>query len=559
MAPFKNNLVRFRRYLPVALFDIIRKGRREFSVSWKRVPKGTMLRDFFSVAASIGFVFIPALLVGLIFAYLTQGRDTLILVMEKLSVGNPWALFCLLIGLFFWSVTSEFSVRYAIYISDNSGKNLTDERVYWRKTVQKALAGFFLLYPFILVIADLIYCFFLTDYIPLSERILSFGLSILLLSLLVLLQSQLYFHKFGSFAHGKYYSTILGERSLPDSEQRYVKKLYGIYEDFVFAMPNDSILLNPHRRNLQAFTREYNPKLPQDTAVFKPLYLVPSAFELVDRAEQPTKKGELYKWRYQIPASFYRTLHRQLRWLAISAILIFLIICFLPGDSPFFTFVAAPALICTAFACYCALYTGLLYIDKCLRRKRVLSLRLILVVILLGVSYFNADHPVRTMEAVTASRPLLSQHFNSWFASYKQKIDAQGNGAKKYPVIFLCAEGGALRTGAYSAMYLTALENQLANQYGIDFRNSVYAMSGVSGGALGIGVYHALAYRGPETSTKDGQTAAKGFFAYDSLSPIVGKMLFGDLLNLLIPVHINRLDRSIALEKSWEKAMDSSR
>jgi len=225
MLKIKPLLARIYYLLLGALLRIIRKGGKEFWISWKNMTKRAMLSDFFSVSASIGFVGIPALLVGVIFVCLSQGRDTLILVMEQTFAGSPWALLFLALSLCFWSVESEFSVRYAIYISDNTGKNLTDERVFWRKTVQKSLAGFFLLYPFLLILGDLIYCFYLTDYIPLGPRVFAFGISFLLLFLLMSVFCWLYFAKSGRFGHGKYLTTILGERSLPNIEQHYLRKL----------------------------------------------------------------------------------------------------------------------------------------------------------------------------------------------------------------------------------------------------------------------------------------------------------------------------------------------
>jgi hypothetical protein len=85
-------------------------------------------------------------------------------------------------------------------------------------------------------------------------------------------------------------------------------------------------------------------------------------------------------------------------------------------------------------------------------------------------------------------------------------------------------------------------------------------MSGVSGGSLGLGFFNAEAYlNSPADFIKtDSSSPAELFFRHDCLSPIVGKMFYGDLLNLFIPVHINRFDRAIALENSWEHAFQQT-
>ena len=145
-------------------------------------------------------------------------------------------------------------------------------------------------------------------------------------------------------------------------------------------------------------------------------------------------------------------------------------------------------------------------------------------------------------------------HFERWFTDYKKSFKDKPDSGK-YPVVFICAEGGAFRTGAYTAIFLDKLQKKLAAK-NIDLKRSVYAMSGVSGGSLGLGFFNATTYiNSPSDFIKQGSASpAELFFRHDCLAPIVGKMFYGDLLNLLIPVHINRFDRAIALENAWEYA-----
>ena len=551
----------FQHFIPA-----FKKGFVEIRISWKRLTLRVMAEDFIAIGSRIGFVVVPALVLGVAFVLLPQGLDTLLLVAEQLSVFQPSPLIFLLLALAVWSVISEFSVRYAIYISDNSGKNLNDARVYWRKTVQKILAAVFLMWPSFIVLCGFIYRFFSSSYMPLGMRLGCFGSCIVLVYLLMSVLSNIYFRKSGAASAGKYKRTWLGERSLPNEEQQYLRKLYGIYSEYIYSLPKPYSFKQPYKRRLAAFTNMFKKAnadfangFPQNAQVLIDNHRVPNAFVLNNEGKVFNGQGELYKWRYQIPASFFAGLHRQIKWFFGMSVLIFALVCTLSAQAPIFGWIGAPALICLAFACYTGLYIGFLYIDKSYKRKWLLSARFLLLIWLAGCSWFNADHPVRTLNEPAQERPMLVQNFERWFATYKQGIDHQqgGRAQQRYPVFFICAEGGALRTGAYSSLFLTGLESKFAAR-GLDFKGALFGMSGVSGGALGLGVYKAIAFQNKDKHnlSDHGQAAARRFFEYDALSPVTGKMLFGDFLSLFIPWPVSYFDRAAALEQSWEKAYE---
>lgn len=541
-----------------------KKGLFEVRFSFKRLKLRVLVHDFISVASNIGFVILPAFLVSFVFLLLPQGRDTLLLVIEHLSVWNFWPLFFLMLGITAWSMVSEFSVRYAIYISDNSGKNLSDERVKWRKTVQKLLAAFFLMWPSFIVFLGMVWSMLTATYMEKTPRFLCFSICLIIVYWLMSFLSNQYFRKSGKASAGVYLKTKFGERSLPDREQKYLRKLYGIYEDFVYTLPKPSNFQKPYKADLQKFSQNFTAsenafmaKFPQNPNVLIESRIVPKEFKLIDH-EKIIKGGELYKWTYQIPSSFYCGLHLQLKLFAGVATLLFILLSVIPGWWPVFSWIGAPALICLAFACYTGIYTGLLYLDKSLLRKWKISLRFLLVIILVTCSFYNQDHPLRTENNQVNPREAVVDHFDKWFLANqidleKEKINT--NQKKDYPVVFICAEGGALRTGAYTSLFLTSLSAKLEKEHHIDLRKNIFAMSGVSGGAVGLGLYNALTFennvRIPAASSVE---LSKRFFLHDTLSPIIGKMLFGDFLNLFLPVHIELFDRAIALEKSWEES-----
>jgi ABC-type multidrug transport system fused ATPase/permease subunit len=558
----------FLKVLAGSFVPAFQKGIFEIRFGFKRLAVRTLVHDFISVAANIGFVILPAFLIGFIFLLLPQGKDTLLLVVENLSAFKFLPLFFLLLGIFAWSMVSELSVRYAIYISDNSGKNLSDDRVAWRKTVQKLLAAAFLLWPSFIVFVSMFWCMLSATYMDKAPRFLCFGICFILIYWLMSFLSNLYFRKSGKASAGVYLKTRLGERSLPDREQKYLRKLYGIYQDFVYTLPKASSFQKGYKEELQHFsdyftksTRDFTEGFPQNPKVLIETRIVPAEFNLIDREKLLKGRGELYKWNYQIPALFYKGLHRQIKLFAGVSFLLFLLISFIPGWWPVFSWIGAPALICFAFACYTGIYAGLLYLDKSLFRNWKISVRLLLFIILILCSFYNQDHPVRMTDHKINKRETVLAQFNRWFINYKANIDKQkgkGNQQKKYPVVFICAEGGALRTGAYTSLFLSSLCAKLEKEQNIDFKKSIFAMSGVSGGAVGLGLYNALNFENnAQISSNVSVALSKKFFQHDTLSPIIGKMLFGDFLNLFLPFHINLFDRSIALEKSWEQSYQS--
>jgi len=544
------------------------KGIFEIRFSFKRLTLRTLVHDLISVASSIGFVIVPAFLVGFIFLLLPQGRDTLLLVVENLSAWNFWPLIFLMLGITAWSMVSELSVRYAIYISDNSGKNLSDDRVMWRKTVQKLLAAIFLLWPSFIVFVGMVWSMVTATYMEKIPRVLCFGVCFILIYWLMSFLSNKYFRKSGKASAGIYLKTKLGERSLPDQEQKYLRKLYGIYEDFIYTLPKPSNFQGPYKEDLLAFSKyftkskkDFTEGFPQNPKILIETRIVPAAFKLIDREKILKGRGELYKWTYEIPSIFYKGLHNQIKLFAGISLSVFILICFIPGDWSVFPWIGAPALICFAFACYTGIYMGLLYLDKSLLKKWKISVRFLLILILLLCSIYNQDHPVRMEQHKSNDRQTVVNQFDRRFVVYKENIDKQipkNKQLNKYPVVFICAEGGALRTGAYTSLFLAGLGAKLEKEHHVDFKKSIFAMSGVSGGAVGLGLYNALIFE----SNDDGSSAksvelSKRFFLRDSLSPIIGKMLFGDFLNLFLPWHVDLFDRSIALEKSWEKSYQS--
>ncbi len=488
--------------------------------------------------------------------------------MLNVRVGN---LFFLLLGVSLWSIVSEFGTRYSIYVSDNSGKSLSDERVNWRKTVQNVIADLFLMLPFFIVFIGFAIQYFQDNSISdKTQKNIGFGIPILLLYIVFNIIARFYF------------TPSRKHRMLPIHEWDWCNKLYGIYNDYVFQIRKANnfqplintnydlfvtIFLSASEKDKEAF--------PQNENYITAHSLVPKEFLFQEYKEDKDFNNDSrpvdsrYRWIYKIPNFFYRTLHKQLQYIVIISLIIFTIICFLPIGM--YKYIGAPGLVTIAFACWSGIWIGLIYTDYALLRNFHVSSRFIFLLLLILCSYINIDHPVRMNTdrnywmlndkdaTFFYSRLPLNEHFDKWFDNYKADTNmhyiVKNTNDTIYPVVFVCAEGGALRTGAFAAMTLPFLQDSLKNHFdSIDFKKTIYAFSGVSGGSVGLSYFNATEYLSKPEDLKDypHSELVKDFFSEDFLSPVLGKMFYGDILNLFRPSRIESFDRAIALEKAWE-------
>ncbi len=257
--------------------------------------------------------------------------------------------------------------------------------------------------------------------------------------------------------------------------------------------------------------------------------------------------------------------------------------------------IGAPGLLVLAFACWTGIYLGVLHIDYAIFRrgrpfqpgmprregplnktyieplynrvnwlKGQLSLRLFLFVLFVVSSAGNDDHPVRyNMQGYSDTRPGMVAHFRKWFLHYSRNgvmlRDRYDTSAQRdfYPVVFVCAEGGALRTGAYTSMMLGLIQDSLKQQ-GVDFKSTVYAYSGISGGSLGLAFFNTIAYMDDDHPLQYSYRAqGRKFFTTDYLSAVIARMCYSEIVQLVLPWHIEKFDRAIALEKNWEAGYEN--
>lgn len=129
------------------------------------------------------------------------------------------------------------------------------------------------------------------------------------------------------------------------------------------------------------------------------------------------------------------------------------------------------------------------------------------------------------------------------------------DGDKAFAVVLVSAEGGGIRAGLWTAGGLARLRDKHpASQHG--FADRVFAMSGASGGSLGIGLFAAMV----ADDLRCGRPEAPAFdrtadmLGRDFLAPTVSGYLFTDLVRPVLKLPWLEGDRAAYLERGWEES-----
>ncbi|MDR7298625.1 hypothetical protein J2X16_003988 [Pelomonas aquatica] len=125
------------------------------------------------------------------------------------------------------------------------------------------------------------------------------------------------------------------------------------------------------------------------------------------------------------------------------------------------------------------------------------------------------------------------------------------------PLLLVASEGGGVRAAYWTARMLAGLQDQ----HDGDWSRRIVAMSGVSGGAMGLAVWRACARsdRGGGTMT---DCVRQGFETLDPLSPLVAGLMFEDVWMRLLPTNwlcqahsgCGMRSRAMAFEREWMRA-----
>ena len=382
------------------------------------------------------------------FVELPQGKDIILLVIENLSKFDFRSLVSLLVGLIIWSVISEFGARYKIYVTDNSGISLTDERVNFRKEAQRTISTIYLLLPVSIVILSVI----IVSFINIKDWKLIIKWPFLIVVILLVLTFA-FLTKF--YLDDAYIARLRNSKAwfkVSYKELEWVNKLYSLYNDYILMVrksnnyrdndktPNPDIKNTYNHFDDLIKTLPTNHNDPNSIEKFPRNYLEDSELPPTDfsdvsfreDAEAPDfadgnfsmipNTDGYHRWIFKSNPSFFKTLHLQLYIIAISSLVFIILIStkFLIN----YKFIGSPALVCLSFGCWLGVYTGLFYIDSRYKYKIKISVRWLLVVWFFFVLFINHDRPVRNNKAsgFPTDRMPLKDHFNAWLVMIILKL-----------------------------------------------------------------------------------------------------------------------------------------
>lgn len=177
---------------------------------------------------------------------------------------------------------------------------------------------------------------------------------------------------------------------------------------------------------------------------------------------------------------------------------------------------------------------------------------LFLLAFILG---FGETHYVRTIDLQTnnnyESRPDVKTYLTAWL--HDRNISAMPD-STKYDMYFVMSNGGASRSGYWTAGVLGRLEDaSLIHDKTNRFSDHVFCVSGTSGGGVGVAAFFSL-LRNKELHT-DALYAksSKAFLKQDYFTYTFARMLGPDFFNYIFHLSAAK-DRAAALEMSFEES-----
>jgi predicted acylesterase/phospholipase RssA len=234
------------------------------------------------------------------------------------------------------------------------------------------------------------------------------------------------------------------------------------------------------------------------------------------------------------PAKFIWAKQGKWIWFRFFVLtIVFSLVVIFPVRFP--QWLGASAIILFALGSWLVIATLLDYAEKRFRFPFTFTI----VTMIIGFSFFNNNHEIRTITKVEDTRLGLEEHFGNW---YSHKIETNGD---TIPVILVAGQGGGVR----SAYWMSQVLSELTEAYP-QFEEHTYAYSAVSGGSLGVATYKGLA----RNQVSDLKEASHKVLSKDFLSPVSSWLVVPDLVQKFLPFPVHSVDRAKALEYSWERA-----
>ena len=200
---------------------------------------------------------------------------------------------------------------------------------------------------------------------------------------------------------------------------------------------------------------------------------------------------------------------------------------------------------------------GFANIVSLLSIKTRINFHFLYLVAVLVMGFLSEPHHVRTIDLgrdgvnTYSQRKDLGAFFSQWTASRKLEIEGSPG---VYPVFLVLADGGASRSGYWTASVLGRIEDGTAGR----FSRHLLCLSGASGGSVGNAAFHASLRTASKEGVANGHLErCRAWLSNDFLSYTLARLLGPDLFKPLFPFD-SVYDRAAALERSLEETGDTS-
>jgi len=163
----------------------------------------------------------------------------------------------------------------------------------------------------------------------------------------------------------------------------------------------------------------------------------------------------------------------------------------------------------------------------------------LLLLLLVGQPAERALRTAPIEQQALPTLPTLHQHHANW---------RQGLPDAQSPVFLVAAAGGGLRAAYWTGGLLAAMDDRTCGRFG----DHIFAVSGVSGGSVGLSAY--LAQRKVWAAKPEAERCQGGrveelqrFLRRDYLGPVAGSLLFAEVAQAFIPFSYLRMERGTTL------------
>ncbi|WP_298739349.1 hypothetical protein [uncultured Chitinophaga sp.] len=186
-----------------------------------------------------------------------------------------------------------------------------------------------------------------------------------------------------------------------------------------------------------------------------------------------------------------------------------------------------------------------------------INFTVVYIVLVVIIGYLFEPHNVRIYKHRNSTEKVFDerQHLEEFFVQWLQQRETEIRRDSIYPVFFVLADGGASRSGYWTAAVLTRLEEASDRR----FSRHLLCLSGESGGSMGNSAFFCLLQQ-RDSIYQTGHTLqqeAKEYLKSDFLTYTLARMMGPDMFRPVFPFPFI-YDRAAALEYATEHAAPDS-